>query len=87
MPPNTELKWAGCLRCNISSWLDKRTTGSSAIGFLLIKTGEAVITPGCFYRATHIHVAGRSIIPSCHKESEKLLRAAYLNSLILAKGL
>jgi len=51
-----------------------------------IKAGEVVITPGFALPARYIiHAAGPVYDASSPKESEKLLRAAYLNSLNLAK--
>jgi O-acetyl-ADP-ribose deacetylase (regulator of RNase III) len=50
-----------------------------------IQTGEAVITPGLALPARYIiHTAGPVYSHSNPKESEKLLRLAYLNSLKLA---
>lgn len=83
---NTELKMGGGVCGAIFQAAGKNELQEACNGLSPIKTGEAVITPGFALPASYIiHVAGPVYNPSCPKESEKLLRSAYLNSLILAK--
>lgn len=83
---NTELKMGGGVCGAIFQAAGKNELQEACNGLSPIKTGEAVITPGFALPASYIiHVAGPVYNPSCPKESEKLLRAAYLNSLNLAK--
>ena len=51
-----------------------------------IRTGEAVITPGfCLPAKYVIHAAGPVYNPGDEEESERLLRAAYLSALSVAR--
>ncbi|MFA7573065.1 MAG: macro domain-containing protein [Lutispora sp.] len=83
---NTELKMGGGVCGAIFKAAGKNELQEACNELSPIKTGEAVITPGFDLPASYIiHVAGPVYNPSCPKESEKLLRSAYLNSLNLAK--
>jgi O-acetyl-ADP-ribose deacetylase (regulator of RNase III) len=83
---NTELKMGGGVCGAIFKVAGKNELLGACNGLSPIKTGEAVITTGFALPASYIiHVAGPVYNPSCPKESEKLLRSAYLNSLNLAK--
>jgi len=83
---NTELKIGGGVCGAIFKAAGKNELQEACNELSPIKTGEAVITPGFALPASYIiHVVGPVYNPSSPKVSEKLLRAAYLNSLNLAK--
>lgn len=83
---NTELKMGGGVCGAIFKEAGEDELQEACHTLSPIKTGEAVITPGFALPARYIiHAAGPVYAPSSPNESEKLLRAAYQNSLNLAK--
>ncbi|HZK02674.1 MAG TPA: macro domain-containing protein, partial [Anaerovoracaceae bacterium] len=83
---NTELKMGGGVCGAIFKGAGEDELQEACHALSPIKTGEAVITQGFDLPARYIiHAAGPVYDPSGPKESEKLLHAAYLNSLNLAK--
>jgi len=82
---NTELAMGGGVCGAIFSAAGARELAAACAGFGPIKTGEAVITPGFGLPAKYvIHAAGPVYSRYSAEESERLLRAAYVNSLKLA---
>ena len=83
---NTELKMGGGVCGAIFKRAGEYELQKACDDLSPIKAGEVVITPGFALPARYIiHAAGPVYDASSPKESEKLLRAAYLNSLNLAK--
>lgn len=83
---NTELKMGGGVCGAIFKAAGELELQKACDSLSPIKAGEAVITPGFSLLASYIiHAAGPVYDASSPKESEKLLRLAYLNSLNLAK--
>lgn len=83
---NTELKMGGGVCGAIFRGAGEDELQDACHGLSPIKTGEVVITPGFDLPTRYIiHAAGPVYDASSPKESEKLLRATYQNSLNLAK--
>ena len=83
---NTELKMGGGVCGAIFQAAGKNELQEACNGLSPIKVSDAVITPGFALSASYIiHAAGPVYDPSNPKESEKLLRLTYLNSLNLAE--
>jgi len=79
---NTELAMGGGVCGAIFSAAGARELEAACAGLGPIKTGEAVITPGFGLPAKYvIHAAGPVYFLQSAEESERLLRAAYVNSL------
>ncbi|MAT42265.1 MAG: RNase III inhibitor [Anaerolineaceae bacterium] len=82
---NTELQMGGGVCGAIFKAAGPRELQAACNELAPIKTGEAVITPGFALPASYIiHAAGPVYQHTNPEQSEKLLRAAYLNSLHLA---
>ena len=82
---NTELLMGGGVCGAIFNAAGSRELQAACSRLAPIKTGEAVITPGFALPAGYIiHTAGPIYDQMRAKESERLLRAAYTNSLRLA---
>lgn len=83
---NTGLKQGGGVCGAIFNAAGARELQKACDVLAPIRTGEAVITPGFNLPARYvIHTAGPVYNPTVMKESERLLKDAYTNSLKLAK--
>jgi len=82
---NTALKMGGGVCGAIFAAAGARELQAACDKLAPIKTGEAVLTPGFNLPARYvIHAAGPVYCEDKKEESERLLRAAYINSLRLA---